>query len=86
MKPEGWEVVFVAPGLAYANIAAGRLEAEGIPVRMDYESVAVLYGLTLDGLGRVNLLVPAGELEHARRVLDETYREDDLEWENPSEK
>ena len=88
MKPEGWEIASVESGLVNANIRAGRLETEGIPVRLEYEAVAVLYGLTMDGLGRVNIMVPAESLELAREILSETYHEDDLDWqrEEPPEK
>ncbi|MFA7463062.1 MAG: DUF2007 domain-containing protein [Anaerovoracaceae bacterium] len=80
MRPKGWKIVCEEQGLANAGIVAGRLEAEGIPVHLDYEVASIIYGLTLDGLGRVNVLVPEDRLAAARRILEETYQEEDLDW------
>ena len=35
-----------------AQIIKGRLESEGIPVLLSYESAGLVYGLTIDGLVR----------------------------------
>ncbi|MDD5723014.1 MAG: DUF2007 domain-containing protein [Syntrophales bacterium] len=78
MEDEKWEVAHVAAGMIDANIVAGRLETEGIPVRLQYEAVGVIYGLTIDGLGEVRLLVPAGHMEKALEVLAHRYEEDDI--------
>ena len=75
MEDEKWEVVHVSSGMIDANIVAGRLETEGIPVKFGYEAVGVIYALTLDGLGAVRILVPSGYLERAREVLAESYEE-----------
>ncbi len=44
--------VYVAQGQIEASVIKSRLEAEGIPVLLQYESLGVVYGLTMDGLGR----------------------------------
>lgn len=85
MKYEGWDVVHVAMGLANASIIAGRLETEGIPVRLSYEAVAALYGLTLDGMSQVKVLVPVEDIPLARTVLAETYHDTDLDWDGSEE-
>jgi len=61
-----------------AHIVAGRLETEGIPVRLQYEAVGVIYGLTVDGLGEVKILVPAGYVKKALEVLADRYEETDI--------
>jgi hypothetical protein len=78
MEDEKWEVVHVSSGMIDANIVAGRLETEGIPVRLQYEAVGVIYGLTVDGLGEVRILVPAGHIERALEVLADRYEEEDI--------
>lgn len=81
MEDETWEVVHFAQGMVKARIVSGRLESEGIPTRLRYEAVGTIYGLTLDGLGEVKVLVPAEEASRARAVLSRSYDEEDLEWE-----
>ncbi len=78
MEDEKWEVAHISSGMIDANIVAGRLETEGIPVRLQYEAVGVIYGLTVDGLGEVRILVPAGCLEKALEVLAYRYEESDF--------
>jgi hypothetical protein len=56
-----------------AIILKGKLESEGIPVILRYESVGfTLYGITVDGLGEVEIRVPASFAEKAREILEET--------------
>ena len=82
MEEKKWEVANVSSGMINANIVAGRLETEGIPVKLQYEAVGVIYGLTLDGLGEVRIMVPSSHLERAREVLAESYEEDDIVTDN----
>lgn len=77
---EIWEIVCTASGMVHANILKGRLESEGIPARLLYEAAGEIYGLTIDGLGKVDILVPTAHLEEARRSLETYYREEDMEW------
>ena len=76
MEDEKWKVAHVAAGMIDANIVAGRLETEGIPVKLQYEAVGVIYGLTLDGLGKVEVMVPAEHVEQALAVLADRYEEE----------
>jgi len=78
MENEQWKIVHVAAGMIEANIVAGRLETEGIPVTFRYEAVGVIYGLTLDGLGKVEVLVPAEHIAEALEALADRYDEDDM--------
>jgi len=52
-----------------AEIIKGRLESEGIPVLLNYESAGLVYGITVDGLGEVKVMVPKRLAEEAREIL-----------------
>jgi hypothetical protein len=52
-----------------AQIIKGRLESEGIPVLLSYESAGLIYGLTIDGLGEVKVMVPKHLEGDARDIL-----------------
>ena len=52
-----------------AQIIKGRLESEGIPVLLRYESAGLIYGLTVDGLGEVKIMVPQRLAEEAKEIL-----------------
>jgi len=62
--------VYVANGQPEAEIVKGRLEAEGIPVMLSYESLGIIYGLTADGLGQVKVQVPASLAQDAIEILE----------------
>lgn len=61
--------VFIANGRLQAQQVRSFLEAEGIASVLRGESLSQTHGLTLDGLGRVEVLVAEGEEEHARALL-----------------
>lgn len=61
--------VYVANGQPEAQIIRGRLESEGIPAMLRYESAGLVYGLTIDGLGQVEVQVPSFLARHAKDVL-----------------
>ena len=52
-----------------AQIIKGRLESEGIPVLLSYESAGLVYGLIVDGLGEVKIMVPQRLAEEAKEIL-----------------
>ncbi|MEE8619557.1 MAG: DUF2007 domain-containing protein [Dehalococcoidia bacterium] len=52
-----------------AQIIKGRLESEGIPVLLSYESAGLIYGITIDGLGEVKVMVPKHLAEEAKEIL-----------------
>lgn len=52
-----------------AQIIKGRLESEGIPTLLSYESASLVYGLTIDGLGEVKIMVPAHLVKEAKEIL-----------------
>jgi len=61
------EKVYTASGMLQAQVIKGKLESEGIPVLLQYE--AEIFGLTVDGMGQVRILVPESQAEEARTVI-----------------
>jgi hypothetical protein len=82
MADNSWRVAFTASGMAQAKIITGRLETEGIPTRLKYEAAGTIYAITIDGLGEVKILVPQEEHARAVAVLEQSYDEQDLDWED----
>jgi hypothetical protein len=64
--------VCVTSGLYQAEIMRGKLQAYDIPVLLKYESLGPVMGLTLDGLGQVEVWVPLDLAEQARELLEES--------------
>lgn len=62
--------VYVVQGLLRANVIRGALESAGIPVVLKYESVGPVIGITVDGLGRVEIQVPVEWEKEARDLLN----------------
>lgn len=56
-----------------AYIIKSHLESEGIPVLLKWESAGRVYGLTVDGLGQVSILVP-GELAEKTKYITEPQK------------
>ncbi len=63
--------IYTAAGLIRAQVIKAKLEAAGIPVLLDYESVGPVIGITVDGLGEVRVLVPRNHAERARHLIEE---------------
>jgi hypothetical protein len=66
-----WEELTVIGGLVPAQLFKTRLESAGIPVLLNYESAARLFGLTLNGLGKIRVMVPQSRRAEAEAVLAE---------------
>ncbi|MCD6287246.1 MAG: DUF2007 domain-containing protein [Anaerolineae bacterium] len=64
--------VFVTHGLLRANVIRGLFESAGIPVMLSYESVGPVIGITMNGLGRVEVKVPE---EWGQEALDLLHAE-----------
>lgn len=62
--------VFIANGEMQAQQIRAFLEGSGIAAVVRGETLRNTHGLTVDGLGAVEILVPATEVEHARELLD----------------
>ncbi|MEA3376428.1 MAG: DUF2007 domain-containing protein [Chloroflexota bacterium] len=63
--------IYTATGLIRAQVIKAKLEAAGIPVLLDYESVGPVIGITVDGLGEVRVLVSNKNAEEARSLIEE---------------
>jgi hypothetical protein len=74
-EQSGFAVVCTVQGELQASVVKSRLESEGIPAFLEYESVGRVYGLTVDGLGEVRVKVPVDLVEEARRVLEPNEEE-----------
>ncbi|MFH1609957.1 MAG: tRNA (pseudouridine(54)-N(1))-methyltransferase TrmY [Candidatus Bipolaricaulota bacterium] len=64
-----WEVLTTVIGEPRAQLVAGFLSGEGIPVRFRSQVPASVYPVTVDGLAEVQVLVPAPDLPRARETL-----------------
>ncbi len=74
--PNELVLIRIVPGQMEAQIIKGRLESEGIPVVLKYEAVGAIFGLTINGLGEVRVMVPAQAAEAARSALTEVQDEE----------
>jgi hypothetical protein len=83
---EGWRMdygrrIFTANGEIEAQQVRTFLDAAGIPSELRGESLRNTHGLTLDGLGMVEILVSEGDEARARALLasaeDGEFRLDD---------
>jgi Putative prokaryotic signal transducing protein len=61
--------VLVVQGQIAAEVVKSHLESEGIPVLLKYESAGPIFGITVDGLGKVKILVPKDLAEEAERII-----------------
>ena len=66
--------VYQAQGIFTAEVIKAKLEANDIPALLKYESIGQIMGITVDGLGRVEVYVPS---EYADEALDLVQEEDD---------
>ena len=66
---------FVAVSTVQGQVAEGQvrafLEAKGIPTRVRGETLRTTHGISIDGLGRVEILVPADRADEARDLLEQ---------------
>jgi hypothetical protein len=63
--------VVTCHGLDVANILMSKLQAAEIPALLQYESAGHLFGLTVDGLGQVRIMVPEVFATEAEALLQE---------------
>jgi putative signal transducing protein len=66
---ENERCVFVAHGLTEANQVQAFLEAAGIPSVLRGEALTKTHGLTVDGLGKLEIIVAESDEEQARALL-----------------
>lgn len=56
-------------GTMEAEIVKSKLENFQIPVHLQFESAGHIFGITMDGLGKVKIMVPKELLREARKIL-----------------
>jgi hypothetical protein len=76
--------VFISQGMLTAQVVRGKLESAGIPVLLKYEAIGQIIGLTVDGLGRVEVQVPEEFEADARYLLEEEEAEAEYEEDPPT--
>jgi len=67
----GFVTIKTLQGELIAHVMKTHLESAGIPVLLQYESVSQVYGILIDGLGEVHILVPQALAEEAKQILKE---------------
>lgn len=67
----GLTIVCVVQGLLQAQVIKAKLETADIPVLLDYESLGPVFGITVDRLGEVRVLVPDRHVDEARALIEE---------------
>lgn len=73
---QGWHV---------AQIYKSKLEAAGLPVLLKYEALGLVYGITVDGLGMVRVMVPREYAAEAEALLEDVADSFDDEWDQDDE-
>ncbi len=68
--------VYQSMGMLGAQVVKGKLEAAGIPTMLKYESAGLVFGLTIDGLGMVEVQVPEEYAEDAEALVSEDEPDD----------
>lgn len=61
----------VCDGLMEAEIIKSKLESREIPVHLEFEAIGRILGLTMDGLGKVKIMVPSQFLVNAKKIIGE---------------
>ena len=63
-------VIRKVQGELAASVIKAHLESEGIPVLLQYDSAGRVFGITVDGVGEVRILVPQECAEEARHIIE----------------
>ena len=66
--------VYRAAGELEAQVIKGLLESYGIPCLLRGEAARTIYGLTVDGIGEVKIMVWDSMAEEAKRLIREEGR------------
>ena len=66
------EELIVVEGMAEAIIIKSKLESFSIPCVLKFESAGRLFGITMNGLGKVKLMVNKKDLKKAEELLNES--------------
>lgn len=72
--------VRVCQGLDIAQIYKSKLEALEVPVLLQYEALGLVFGITVDGLGEVRILVPEPYAAEAEALLADLSNSELADW------
>jgi hypothetical protein len=61
--------LMVSDGMVEAEIVKSKLDSFGVPCMLKFESAGRLMGITMDGLGKVQVMVPAEYLAEAKEII-----------------
>jgi hypothetical protein len=61
----------VVEGFLEGEILKSKLDSYGIPCMLKEESARRLFGLTLNGLGKIKVMIPVQYKEKAEEILNE---------------
>ncbi|HEX8915724.1 MAG TPA: hypothetical protein VF796_25445 [Humisphaera sp.] len=75
MADRRWVHLWTAQSTFDANLVVNKLDAEGIPARVDMENAAALGHWGISGPGGTQVQVPAALVDDARAVLDAIERQ-----------
>lgn len=62
--------LIVLEGMVEAEIVKTKLESQNIPCYIKFESVGRLFGITMNGLGQVRVMVPESFYSQAKALID----------------
>ncbi len=88
MSESKFVTVYRSYGMLAAQVVKGKLETAGIPTILKYESAGQVLGLTVDGLGEVEVQVLAPFADEATALVTEDSDETALdadEFEEPAD-
>lgn len=63
------EELMAVEGSLEAEIVKSKLESRGIPALLQYEVAGRLFGITMNGLGKVRVMIPRGLAAEAKKAL-----------------
>jgi len=72
MQDSELKELMVVEGSIEAEIIKSKLESFHIPVLLKFESAGHIFGITMDGLGKVKIMVPKSFFQEARNILAES--------------
>lgn len=75
MSESKFVTVYRSYGILAAQVVKGKLETAGIPTILKYESAGQILGLTVDGLGQVEVQVLAPFADEATALVSEELDE-----------
>lgn len=61
--------LIVVEGMVEAEVIKTKLDSFGVPSTLKFEAVGRLFGITMNGLGKVQILVNGDDLKKAQELI-----------------